>query len=465
MTALPLSAAHCVEAFGAGECSAREIAEATLHRITLANPDLNVFTQVTGERMLDEAARLDAARARGAAAPAFAAVPYAVKNLFDIQGVTTLAGARLLATRPAADRDATLVARLGAAGGLLAGALNMDSLAYGFTTENTYYGSTHNPRDHERSAGGSSGGSAAAVAAGLVPIALASDTNGSIRVPASLCGIFGLKPTFGRLPRTGSFPFVASLDHLGPLGATATDVALAYDAMQGPDPNDPACAQRPVAPVLAQLDHGLSELRVARLAGHFDEQAGTAARWAAGRAAQALGATEEVILEGTPAARAAAFVITAAEGGSLHLEALRTQAEDFEPLSRERLVAGALLPSAWVQRAQQYRRRFLERALELFERYDLLVAPATPVTAPRLGQPEIEVCGRGLPTRPNLGLLTQPISFIGLPVAVAPLWPEGGLPMGVQLIAPPWREDLCLRAARVLEQQGLATSRIATDLP
>ncbi len=459
MSAELLTVSACAEAFSRGAVSAREIADSTLARIGQA-AGLNAFVAVTGERMLAEAERIDRARAAGKALPPLAAVPYAVKNLFDVAGVTTLAGARLLASNPPAVEDAVLVSRMHEAGALLAGTLNMDALAYGFTTENTHYGATRNPRDTDRSAGGSSGGSAAAVAAGLLPFSLGSDTNGSIRVPSSLCGIFGLKPTYGRLPRSGSFPFVDSFDHLGPFAGNTADLALVYDCLQGADRRDAACAQRPAEPVAAQLGRGAIGFRVGRLAGYFDENAGTEARWAAQAAAQILASEADVELPGTAAARAAAYVITAAEGGALHLNDLRLRPEEFEPLSRERLLAGAMLPAVWVQQAQRYRRRFLQQALALFRHFDLLIAPATPVTAPLLNQPEIQVGEKILPTRPNLGLLTQPISFIGLPVAVVPLWPAGQLPIGVQLIAPPWREDICLRAAYALERAGLANARI-----
>ena len=455
---LPQTATAIAAAFACGEVSAREIAEATLQRIVALNPALNAYTEVTTRRALMEADALDAARADGARMPPLAAVPYAVKNLFDIAGLTTLAGARLLAGNPPASVDAALTKRLHDAGGVLTGALNMDALAYGFTTENTHYGATRNPHDTARTAGGSSGGSGAAVAAGLVPLALGSDTNGSIRVPASLCGVFGLKPTYARLPRTGSFPFVHSLDHLGPLAACAEDLALAYDALQGADALDPACAQRPVETCLDQLSRGLDGLRVGRLAGYFDDHAGPLARAAALRAAQALGSDGDIELAQVAAARAAAFIITAAEGGALHLDALRQRPEDFEPLSRERLTAGALVPAAWVTRAQRLRAWFREQALAAFRDVDLLVAPATPVSATLLGQETVDINGRMLPTRPNMGLLTQPISFIGLPVVVAPMWLEGSaLPIGVQLIAPPWREDVCLRAAWALQCAGVAS--------
>lgn len=263
MSGLPLTARGCADAFARGECSARELAESALVRIAAANPGLNAYTAVTAERALAEADALDAARRRGETTGSLAGVPYGVKNLFDVAGLTTLAGARILADNPPATRDAELVARTARAGGLLTGTLNMDALAYGFTTENSHYGATRNPHDPARTTGGSSGGSAA----GLVPLALASDTNGSIRVPASFCGIFGLKPTYGRLPRTGSFPFVDSLDHLGPLASTAENLALAYDALQEPDPADHACAQRPPEPTLDLLSRGIEGLRIARLGG------------------------------------------------------------------------------------------------------------------------------------------------------------------------------------------------------
>ncbi|MDP1610134.1 MAG: AtzE family amidohydrolase [Sulfuritalea sp.] len=464
MSDFPSTATAIAAAFTCGEVSAREIAAATLERIAAHNPALNAYTAITAERALSEADALDAARARGESAPPLAAVPFAVKNLFDIAGMTTLAGARLLAGNPPAAADATLVQRMHSAGGLLTGALNMDALAYGFTTENTHYGATRNPHDLTRTAGGSSGGSGAAVAAGLVPIALGSDTNGSIRVPASLCGVFGLKPTYGRLPRSGSFPFVHGLDHLGPLAASAADLALAYDALQGPDGSDPACAQRAIESTTDSLVRGLEGLRVARLAGYFDDQASAAARTASERAAQALGSLGDIVLPEVAAARAAAFVITAAEGGALHLQALRERPDDFEPLSRERLLAGALMPALWVDQAQKLRTWFRRRVLEVFRDVDLLIAPATPVTATLLGQETMVINGRSLPTRPSMGLLTQPISFIGLPVAVAPLWLEGAtLPIGVQLIAAPWREDICLRAAWALQTAGLAATRRAAS--
>ncbi|GAA4334980.1 AtzE family amidohydrolase [Pigmentiphaga soli] len=458
-TALELAAA-----VRSGARSAVAVAEAALAAIAERDPALNCFTAVTAERALREAAAIDARRARGETLPPLAGVPYAVKNLFDIDGLTTLAGGKVNAGNPPAARDAVLVARMRDAGAVLVGALNMDEHAYGFTTENTHYGPTRNPHDGTRIAGGSSGGSAAAVAAGLVPVTLGSDTNGSIRVPASLCGIFGLKPTFGRLPRGGSFPFVGSLDHLGPFASSVADLAAAYDVLQGPDPADHACAQRAPESAAGAAAEGLRRgARVAVLGGYFRQWAGEAAREAVRLAAEALGASTVVELPGAEQARSAAFIITGAEGGALHRQRLRARYAEYEPLSRDRLIAGSLMPAAWVQQAQRVRWRCYQDAMRLLQDYDVLIAPATPVRATPVGTETLDINGTPLPARASMGLLTQPISCIGLPVCAAPVWHGVGadpqLPIGVQLIAAPWREADCLAAARTLETAGLTARR------
>ena len=210
------SAAEIAAAVRGGHRSAVAEVKGALERAAALDPRINSFTALLRERALSSAKAVDATIRQGGDPGPLAGVPFAAKNLYDIKGVTTLAGSLIDASRPAAEADATLVAKLEAAGAVLIGALNMDEYAYGFTTENSHYGPTRNPHDLERISGGSSGGPAAAVAAGLVPFSLGSDTNGSIRVPAALCGVFGLKPTFGRLSRQGARPFVHSLDHAGP---------------------------------------------------------------------------------------------------------------------------------------------------------------------------------------------------------------------------------------------------------
>jgi AtzE family amidohydrolase len=448
-----------------GERSALAVLEETLTRIHERNPRLNAFTAVTETRARLEASAVDARRARGETLGPLAGVPYAVKNLFDVEGMSTLAGGRINAGNDVATQDASVVARLREVGAVLVGTLNMDEHAYGFTTENTYYGATRNPHDATCVAGGSSGGSGAAVAAGMVPLTLGTDTNGSIRVPASLCGVFGLKPSFGRLPRRGAFPFAGSLDHVGPLAAHARDLAAAYDAMQGPDDSDPSCRQRPIEPTLDTIAARPDGARIAVLGGYFERCAGAQARAAVNQAARALGATAHVELPGVDAARAAAFILTAAEGGALHRERLIDRYDEFEPLSRDRLVAGSLVPANWVVQALRIRQQFFKQVMALFETYDLLLAAATPIAAAPIGAEWLELDGQSLPLRPSMGLLTQPISFIGLPVCVAPIWPAAGsrpdLPLGVQLIAAPWRENVCLAAAHALEAEGVAEFRVA----
>jgi aspartyl-tRNA(Asn)/glutamyl-tRNA(Gln) amidotransferase subunit A len=438
----------------AGDLRAVDVVEATLDRIAAENPRINAFTAVLADRAYASARGIDACVSAGADPGPLAGVPFAVKNLFDVEGVTTLAGSVIDAERAPARQDATAVERLTAAGAVLVGCLNMDEYAYGFSTENAHYGPTRNPHDPTRIAGGSSGGSAAAVAAGLTPITLGSDTNGSIRVPASLCGVYGLKPTFGRLSRRGVRPFVHSLDHVGPFARTVEDLALAYDAMQGPDPRDPAATDRPADAAAARLAEAPARLRVGVLGGWFTRYATAETLDALAVVAAALAADDDVELEGAEAARAAAFCLTGAEGGALHLDALRDRYHDFDPAVRDRLLAGALQPAAWPAKAQRVRRWFLDKALALFDRFDLLIAPATPFPAPAIGQATIQVDGAELPIRANLGLYTQPLSFIGLPVLAAPVAREG-LPLGVQLIAAPWAETLLLQVAARLERAGV----------
>lgn len=457
---LPEMTIHDIQrALASGELSAREIARSTLEKIALRNPQLNAWTHVSEKRMLAEADNIDTLRRESKPLPALAGVPYAVKNLFDVAGHTTLAGAELLSDRPAATADSWAVRQLHSAGALLSGMLNMDAYAYGFTTENSHYGATHNPHDLSRIAGGSSGGSAAAVAAGLVSFSLGSDTNGSIRVPASLCGIFGLKPTFGRLSRSGSHPFVASLDHIGPFARSVGDLSAVYDALQGRDPADGFQADKASDRTMNLLSRGLDGLRCATLGGYFATWCDNDARAAVEQVAHALDVQDELLFAQAELARSAAFIVSASEGGNQYLPELRRQPDRFEPHSRERLLAGAMIPSAWYIQAQRFRRHAQQMFKTLFAHADVLIAPATPCSATLIGDQTMEINGQALPVRASMGMLTQPISFLGLPVVTVPLRTAGGLPIGVQLIAAPFNEQACLRVARVLEEMGLTESR------
>jgi AtzE family amidohydrolase len=449
------TAADIAGSVSSGALSAVSVVDAALARIEALNPNLNAFTAVMAERARARARAIDAT---GDKTPMpLAGVPFAVKNLFDIEGVVTAAGSKINRTYPPAKSDSPLIARLETAGAVLVGALNMGEYAYDFTGENVHDGPSRNPHDLNRMSGGSSGGSGSAVGGGMVPLALGSDTNGSIRVPSSLCGIFGLKPTYGRLTRAGTFPFVASLDHLGPFARSARDLALGYDAMQGPDAADPACTDRAPEPVTPLITRGHDGLHIAVAGGYFRKGAFPEALEAVARAAKALNATDEIEIPEAARARAAAYVITATEGAALHLDRLRKQAHDFDPAVRDRLIAGAMVPAALVDKAQIFRRWYRDRVLALFDRYDAILAPATPCTAPEIGQQTFVLDGVQMAVRPNVGIYTQPISFIGLPVAAVPV-PLKPMPIAVQVIAAPWREDVALRIAHALEQMGVAAA-------
>jgi AtzE family amidohydrolase len=441
----------------AGERSALAVTQETLAGIAAGNAAINAFTAVTEDRALAAAEAVDATVAAGRDPGLLAGVPFAVKNLYDIAGLPTVAGSRIDRDRAPAVRDAALVRHLTAAGAVLVGALNMDEYAFGFSTENSHYGPTRNPHDPTRIAGGSSGGSAAAVAASLVPLSLGSDTNGSIRVPAALCGVFGLKPTYGRLSRAGLRLFAASLDHGGAFARNTPDLALAYDALQtGPDPEDPACGQRAPEPVSPALRQGLDGIRLAVANGYFASQGTQEVFAAVERVAAALGVSQLVALPEAGVARAAAMIMTSVEGAELHLPDLIARAAEFDPMTRARFLTGALVPGAWYAHAQRFRRWYCQALAEVFRSVDVILAPATPWPAFPIGQTWMDLDGVRLPAAGHLGVFTQPLSFAGLPVVAAPVAPGAGrLPLGVQIVAAPWREDLALRVAAAAEALGV----------
>jgi AtzE family amidohydrolase len=420
--------------------SAREIVANTLVRIDVAEPRLNAFTAVFAERALARAEAIDAAVASGTDPGPMAGVPFAVKNLFDVAGVVTRAGAKVTATDAPAVSDADAVAALERRGAVLVGATNMDEFAYGFTTENAHDGDTHNPHDYARIAGGSSGGSTAAVAAGLVPIALGTDTNGSIRVPSAFCGIFGIRPTFGILSTRGAYPFVNSLDVVGPFARTARDLTTAFAALRssyGAQPIDVAA------------------MRCARLGGYFDEGLLPEARHGVDVVCAAVGAGPVVDLAHAKQAREAAFLITAAEAGELHAERLRHFSDDYDPATCDRLIAGAFIPSAWYVRAQRFRSYFQAEMVAAFAAHDVLIAAATPYAAPAIGQRTIVIDGVEVEVRANVGVFTQPITLAGVPVVNVPVVERGALPVGVQLIGRPGTESALLALAEALERRAI----------
>src|SRR5262249_14604940 len=396
------SASEIAQAVNAGTISAESVVEEALGVIAARDPLLNAFTAVSDARARARAQMLDSRRAQGEALGPLAGVPFAVKNLFDVKGLSTLAGSKINRGLPPATRDAPLIERLEAAGAVLVGALNMGEYAYDFTGENLHYGPSRNPHDLNRMTGGSSGGSGGAVGGGLVPLALGSDTNGSIRVPSSLCGIFGLKPTYGRLPRNRTFPFVASFDHLGPFARSVHDLALAYDAMQGFDPDDPVCADRPIDATTNQLEAGANGLPIAVASGYSEKGLFPEARTAVDHVAAALHVKTDIEIPQAALARSAAYLISTIEGASLHLERVRKRANDFDPAVRDRFIAAAMVPGTLAVKAQKFRRWYRAEVLKLFTSVDVILAPATPCTAPEIGQQTFRLDGIEMPVRANL---------------------------------------------------------------
>jgi len=430
----------CADAVRSGRLSAVALATAALDRIAARNPAIIAVTRTLRDRALAEAAAVDAQLAAGQDPGPLAGVPYGVKDLFDVAGLPTTAGAARLRDAPPATADAEAIVRLRAAGAVLVATLNMDEFAYGFVTDNAHWGITRNPHDPARFAGGSSGGSAAAVAAGMLPFALGSDTNGSIRIPASLCGIYGTKPTHDSLPLAGAYPFVHTLDDIGAFTRSARDLALVDAVLRG-DADD--------APPLG---------RPALLGGWFAANLAPDMAAALDRLSARLGRLPVVDLPDVARARSAAFLLTAYEGGRLHRDALAADPLSYDPATRDRLIAGAALPDAIYAQAMAFRSVFAEYVERALADHDVLIAPATFGPAPRIDDPTIPIDGAPQPARANLGLYTQPISFLGLPVVAAPL-PVEGLPMGVQLIAAKGRDSALIDYATLLEGRGLIAAK------
>ncbi len=419
----------------AGRVRALDLAQAALSRLA-ADRHVSV-TRLLPARALDEAARIDAQVAQGIDPGPLAGVPYGVKDLFDVAGEVTTAGSAVRAEAAPATSDAVAIRRLRDAGAVLVATLNMDEFAYGFATINAHHGTTRNPHDAMRLAGGSSGGSAAVVAAGHLAFALGSDTNGSIRVPASLCGLYGLKPTHADLPVDGAFPFAHSFDDIGPFTGNLADLRTIWAILSG------HADAAPLAPP-----------RLGMLGGRFAENRDPAQHAAI---AAVVGQGPCLTLPDLARYRSAAFLITAYEGGNLHRADLARAALDYDPAVRDRLIAGSLLPRSLYDAAQALRAQARADVDALFEAngVDVLVAPAAPCVAPLIADPRILIDGAMVPARADLGIHTQPITFLGLPSLSVPLARPGQLPLGLQLIGRRHGETALFACAQMLEERGV----------
>jgi aspartyl-tRNA(Asn)/glutamyl-tRNA(Gln) amidotransferase subunit A len=435
------------------EVSPVEVAQAHLDRIAATDGKLKAYLTVTAESALEGARAAEAAVMAGGSLGALHGVPLALKDLYCSRGVRTTAGSRILADWvPAA--DATVVSRLAEAGAILLGKLNMHEFAYGPEGLNPHYGTPWNPWDAtaHRMCGGSSSGSGAAVAAGLAAGTLGSDTGGSIRIPSSLCGLTGLKPTYGRVSRAGVLPLSWSLDHIGPMCRSARDCALMLGAIAGYDPRDPTSSVLPVPDYTAALTGQVKGLRIGLLRAFFLESAAPevcAAVEAALRALEQMGAAvSEVALDTAPMAAGASSAVLAPEAYAYHEPWLRTRRQDYGEDVGQRLLVGAFFSAADYLKGQRIRTLMRDEVDHVLGKLDVLACAATPVAAPVVGQEEVALGGDRVPVRSSLIRYTRHFNLTGHPAASVPCgFTSQGLPIGLHLIGRPFDEATVLRVA------------------
>jgi aspartyl-tRNA(Asn)/glutamyl-tRNA(Gln) amidotransferase subunit A len=430
-----------------------EVVRAHLDRVAALDGTLKSFVTVCDDAALDAARAAEAELMAGRIAGPLHGVPIGLKDLFETAGVRTTGGSKILADFVPAE-DCTVVTRLRDAGAIVLGKLNMHEFAYGPEGLNDHYGHVRNPWDGatHRIAGGSSSGSGAAVAAGLVPAALGSDTGGSIRIPASLCGITGIKPTYGRASRAGVLPLAWSMDHVGPMCRTAADCAVMLRAMSGYDPRDPSTSVLPVPDYTTALTGDVKGLRVGLLKAFFLEAAAPEVRAAVERAAAQLremgAVVDEVDLQTVAEVAGASFAVVATEALAYHAEWMRTRAGDYQPDVRERLRMGAFVSGVHYVRGQQVRALVRREVDEALARRDVLLAPTTPLAATVLGESRAALGDGTADVRAALIRLTRPFNFTGHPACSVPCgFTADGRPLGMQFVGRPFDEATVLRAA------------------
>ena len=428
-----------------------EVVRAHLDRIAAVDSKLRAFITVCAESALESARAAEADLMAGRVLGRLHGVPWAPKDLYSTRGVRTTGGSKILADSVPSE-DSTVVARLARAGTILLGKLNMHEFAYGPEGLNAHYGDARNPwsADAHRITGGSSSGSGAAVAAGLAPGSLGSDTGGSIRIPASLCGITGLKPTYGRVSRAGVLPLAWSMDHVGPMTRSARDCALMLSVIAGYDPADPTTSVLPVPDYGAALTGDVKGLRVGLLRAHFTDPAAADVRAAVEASAkqleQAGAVVDEVNLTQVIHVATGSAAIVASEALAYHAPWMRSRPQDYQPDVRERLRLGAFVNGAHYVRAQQVRALVTREVDEALARRDVLLAPATPLVAPVLGEREAALGDGPSDVRAALLRCTRPFNFSGHPACAAPCgFTPGGLPIGLQIVGRPFDEATVLR--------------------
>lgn len=439
----------------ARKTSSLELAEESLRRIAELNPKYNAFITVMEDQAREAAGRADEEFARGLDRGPLHGVPVAVKDVFSTAGVLTTAGSKLFAGH-VPERDAAVVERLAEAGAVLMGKTNMHELAYGVTSSNPHFGAVRNPRDPERIPGGSSGGSGAAVACGMVAAAMGTDTGGSIRIPASYCGVVGLKPSYGRVSRFGVLPLDFSLDHMGPLTRTVRDAAVVLGAIAGYDARDESSSTRPVPDYLPPVNPALAGVRIGVPENFGFERVDPGVReavHAAAMRAEQLGARVAAVrVPDMEAVNAIGRVILLAEASAVYGERL-AERELFGADVFALLEQGRLIPATDYVNAQRLRRLKRDEFRAVWQSADFLIIPATPMAAPRIGETTALIDGETEDVRLASTRLVRGINVLGLPAISIPCGADAaGLPFGMQIVAPEFEEAGLLRVAAAFEQ-------------
>jgi aspartyl-tRNA(Asn)/glutamyl-tRNA(Gln) amidotransferase subunit A len=438
------------------ELSPVELTQAALERIERLNPRLNAFITVLGDQAIEIAKAAEREIMAGKIRGPLHGIPIALKDLCATRGIRTTAGSKILSDDIPTE-DATVTVRLTQAGTILLGKLQMNEFAYGPDGDNLHYGPVHNPWDFERITGGSSSGSGAAVAASLCLGALGTDTGGSIRIPSALCGIVGIKPTYGRVSRYGITPLSWSLDHAGPMAKAVEDGALLLQTMAGHDGKDPSTVRLPVPDYAAALTGDVRGVRIGVPREYFFELLDPEVERAVRQALEilkGLGASvQEVSWPTLRHTTLAALVIVLAEASAFHERWIRTQAQAYHPEIAMRLKWGLLLPASAYLKAQRLRVLICRDAARLWSQVDVLVTPATLMPAPRSRETHIRLGGREVSTREALLRLMRPFNLTGLPAIAVPCgFTASGLPIGLQIAGKPFDEATVLRAAHAYEQ-------------
>ena len=441
--------------------SSVELASDSLRRVASLDPKLKAFITVTAELAKSQAQQADQELLDGKDRGPLHGIPVAVKDVFCTRGIRTTCGSKLFADH-IPQHDAAVVERLRAAGAVMVGKTNMHELAYGVTSTNPHFGTVRNPWDLDRIAGGSSGGSGSAVAAGMVPMAMGSDTGGSIRIPASFCGTVGLKPSFGRVSRYGVLPLDFSLDHMGPLTQCVRDAALTLSAIAGFDPRDETCSRRPIEPYLPSEPISIQGLRIGLPENFYFERVSPSVAEAVRRAARLAEEAGAVVVSlrvpDIGQLNTVGRVILLSEA-SATMERYLHQREDFGPDVLALLDQGRLFPATDYINAQRVRRSLQQEFQTVWKQVDCLFTPTTPTTAPRIGQSTIDLDGEE-DVRIASTRLARGINVLGLPALSLPCgFDEVGLPIGLQIIGPGFTEPLILKVGAVLEDALNLTQR------